>query len=52
MKYVYLVHLHEKREEKRREEKKRKCLTYQAKLLLRAGTESRGVPASWDMKVL
>ena len=47
MKYVYLVHLHEKREEKRR-----KCLTYQAKLLLRAGTESRGVPASWDMKVL
>ena len=27
-------------------------LTYQAKLLLRARTESRRVPASWDMKVL
>ena len=38
-------HIHMKRE------KRSKCLTYQAKLLLRARTESSRVPASWDMKV-
>ena len=32
--------------------KKRKCLTYQVKLLPRVGIESSRFPVLWDMKVL